>query len=396
VAASRRVLLAAASTDSGSLWRALLRGPLLWTLALFVSVNVAVGRGVLGLQERRQQNVLARPLDPAREIRFDYSLGDKLGDVWGHIPDAEKVGLVVVAGMSQMYAVNDPQPGDQIIAEWIDDAVRGRGRRAFGLAAPNLTNEEAVFLLLATLSDPHTRPEAFVFGVCFDKFRNLDLRPSYLRFLRARPELQALVARTVAAQGAAHPSATAKLKASLDASLAPEKAGADDTSLESRLRGAAGAVLPLVAYRTDVNAALQESAYFLRNRVLGIKASTKRPQLPSRYQLNLDFLSLLADVARAHGVTLLPYIIPLNPLAENPYVPEEHRRFKGWYAGFAREKGLLYLDLEDLVPTDEWGMRFGEIDFKHFRGAGHRRTAEAIVTGFGEWLLSAPPGPARP
>jgi hypothetical protein len=308
--------------------------------------------------------------------------------------------------MSQMYSINDQQPGDQIISEWIDDAVRGRGRRAFGLAAPNLDNEEAALLLLATLADPHTRPEAFVFGVCFDKFRNVDLRPGYQRFLRARPELQALVARTIAAQAAAHPLATAKLKASLDAALAGEKTDADDASLEGRLRGATAAVLPLVADRAELNVALQASAFLLRNYVLRIKASSKRPQLPSRYQLNQDFLGLLADVARANGVQLLPYIIPLNPVAENPYVPEEHRRFKDWYAGLAREKGFPYVDLEDLVPSDEWGTRDGEVDFKHFRGPAHRRTAAAIVNAFEGRLLSAPayrlpagsasPGPARP
>ncbi len=402
--------MAATSQDSGAtdpahstrpprppLARALLRGSLPWTLALFAALNLATAQGHERLLRRHQENLLAVPTDPSREIRFDYSYGEDLAKYWGHIPDAKKVRLVIVAGMSQMYSVNNTEPGDQIIAEWIDDALRGLGNqprasRAFGLAAPNLDNEEGLFLLLATLSDPSTRPDAFVFGVCFDKFRNVDLRPGYLRFLRSRPELQALIARTIAAQEAAHPLAAAKLKASLDAALAAEKTDANEASLEGRLRGATAAVLPVVADRTALNAVLQENAYNLRNYVFRIKPTTKRPQLPSRYQLNQDLLSLLADVARANGVHLLPYVIPLNALAENPYVTDEYRQFKDWYAELVREKGLPLVNLENLVPAEEWGTRDGEVDFKHFRGLAHHRTATAILAAFGDQLL----GPARP
>jgi len=86
--------------------------------------------------------------------------------------------LVVLSGMSQMYAINDPQEGDQTISEWLDDALSAQGARVWGMAAPNLSNEEALFQLVMLLQDPVTRPHSFIYGICFDKFRNIDLRPA--------------------------------------------------------------------------------------------------------------------------------------------------------------------------------------------------------------------------
>lgn len=376
------------------LLRTVLRGALPWTLLLFAGANVAAGKLHAALQEKRARNLLvaSKPMSPAaaaKGIRYDQSVGERLDEFWGYIPDATRTNLIIVSGMSQMYAINDATPADQTIVEWVDDALAPRGSRAFGLAAPNLDNEEALFLLLATLTDEKTKPRAFVFGVCFDKFRNIDLRPSLQRFLRGRPALQALLRAEAEAHRGKHPLAASKLEASLVGALATEKTDAVDTSLEGRLRTTTARLLPVVAARTDLNAVLQEGLYAARNRLLGIKSSTKRPQLKSRYELNQDFLSLMADVAAAHGVKLLPYIIPLNPLAENPYVPEEYAAFKRWLAVLAQEKGLPLGDFEGVVPESEWGvLEFGP-DFKHFRGPGHQRTAEAIVSTFGPHLYPA-------
>ena len=125
----------------------------------------------------------ASPGDPsASRVRFDRSCGEDLAAFWKYLPDATNCRLAIHCGMSQSYAINERVPGDQTIPEWMDNALASKGTRVFGLAAPNICNEEVLFLLLATLSDPKTRPAAFIFGTCFDKFRNVDLRPGYLRF----------------------------------------------------------------------------------------------------------------------------------------------------------------------------------------------------------------------
>jgi hypothetical protein len=66
--------------------------------------------------------------------------------------------MFLLCGMSQMYVINEFKSGDKTISELMDDKAAPKGVRVFGLAAPNLCNEEAMLLLLSTLSSPHTKP----------------------------------------------------------------------------------------------------------------------------------------------------------------------------------------------------------------------------------------------
>lgn len=127
--------------------------------------------------------------------------------------------------------------------------------------------------------------------------------------------------------------------------------------------------------------------FSLRNRVLGIRPTSKRPVIPYRYDLNREFLGLIADEAARNDVRLILYVIPLNPLSENPYVPGEYAAFKTWLEAFARERRIAFADLERAVPEEHWGEFMGGPDFKHFRGEGHRITAAAILARFRPLLL---------
>jgi hypothetical protein len=105
--------------------------------------------------------------------------------------------------------------------------------------------------------------------------------------------------------------------------------------------------------------------------------------IPSRYALNQELCALMIEVARRRGVEIALYVVPLNPNAESPYVPEEYEAFKRWAEGLARDRGVPFANLEALVPPDDWGLWLGGPDFKHFREGGHRRSAAAIVDRFG-------------
>jgi len=134
----------------------------------------------------------------------------------------------------------------------------------------------------------------------------------------------------------------------------------------------------------------------LRNKALGITPTSKRPVIPARYRTNQEFLGLMIDLARDNGVQFITYVIPLNNLAETPYIPQQYQEFKVWLADLARREGVPTANLEDVVPTEDWGTLNGYPDFKHFRGAGHRRTAEALLAHFKALLIAPAPGnPAR-
>jgi hypothetical protein len=344
------------------------------------------------LKEQQQANVLA-PLNSDRSTtgngvpRYDISIGAKLDQYWEYIPDARVNRLAYLVGMSQMYKINDPRPGDETIAEHLDDMFAPRAR-VFGLAAPNLDNEEALFLLLSVLTDPKTKPRTFIYALCFDKMRFLDLRPGYMDFLRRHPEVQTEIIRVVKEYEGTYPLATAKLRTTL-ADL-KEQTAEQENSLEHRLRVGVGRYVPLVGSRKELNVVLTYGVlYQARNTLLGIKNTTKRPIIQGRYDLNKQFLQMMIDVAQAHGVQFIFYINPLNPQAENPYVTSEYVAFKRWAESTAALRHVPFANLEDVVPKGAWGLFMGGPDFKHFAGEGHLRTAKAIADRFGPEIIDS-------
>jgi hypothetical protein len=262
----------------------------------------------------------------------------------------------------------------------MDDALAPNGTRVFGLAAPNLSHEEAVFLLLTTLNKPETHPDVFIFAVAFEKLREVDLRRQYATYLRAHPELMAEWRKTAEHYRARYPLASTKMLATLD-----EKSHDDsvnEASFESRLRRGVSQVVPLVEERRMLNSMLRIRLFWLRNFLLGIKNTSKRPIIRDRYDTNREFLQMLVDIGHARGVKVLLFIVPFNPHAENPYIPEEYSAFKQWLAQFAAETHTPLANLENVVPSSDWGLFLGGPDFKHFKGEGHRKTAQALLESF--------------
>jgi hypothetical protein len=378
--------------------RRLWTGPFPWTLLALVVLNALVVVWKKDLETERRDNLLLHPgpvVPGAGEPppRFDKSVGENLGEFWSFIPDARRQPLVVVSGMSQMYAINDARAGDEIIAERLDDALHSDGIRAFGLAAPNLNNEEALLYLVASSLAPETHPDVFVYGLCFDKFRNVDVRGALLEFLRGRPAVQASLREACEGASTRFPMACSKVTATLDGLSTARGASASerkDEDLESKIRAAAARAVPMVDSRKDLNVAAQMLAYSARNRALGIKSSTKRPIIRSRYELNQQLLELIVDVARRRDVRLALYIIPFNRIAENPYVPEEYESFKRWAEALAKSNGIAFANFETIVDARDWGLSNGEPDYKHFRAEGHARTAGAILEAFGPLFRSSP------
>jgi hypothetical protein len=382
---------------SSRLWT----GSLPWVILILLGANAALKfwREELELANEPQLNVVKAkqgkaapdpgpPGQPNYDVRYDRSIGGRVGDFWPHIPDARKQPLVIISGMSQMYTLNDYKQGDLTIAEHIDNAIAPLGARAFGLAAPNLSHEEALLLLLAAITDPRTRPATFVFAVCFEKLREMDVRPTYRLYLASRPELVKAWRETAAGMQLRYPEAHGEMMKVLDR-LSAEKERVDET-FEASLRARLARAVPLVEARQDLNRQLQTQLFLLRNVIFQIKPSTKRPIIPARYQINQQFLGIIADVAKKTGVQLILYNVPLNPQSENPYIPEQYASYKNWLQEFTTTRGIPYADLEGVVPPEDWGEFMGGPDFKHFREGGHRRTASALIDAFGQRLIRRP------
>ncbi len=383
-----------------AIWRVLLeprlwRGPAPWVIVLLVAANMGIANWMTILAAARRENLAAGDLRAFEaNSRYEATLGEAPLSTWSSIPDATSESVAILCGMSQMFSINERQPGDQMICEEMDDRLAPLGVRVYGLAAPNLCNEEALFLILALLDKPETTPKAFIYGACFDKMRNVDLRPGYQAFLTAKPGLQAAWKEAATAYQEKYPLAADKMLKTLADLQAAEQH--DDNSFEGRLREKVAAWLPIVAARKELNGYLQLRLHLLRNTLLRIKPTSKRPVIRSRYEMNREFLQMMSDVCEEAGVQFITYVIPLNPLAENPYIEEEYLEFKDWLGSVAEARRVPFANLEDLVPPSDWGEFLGGPDFKHFKGNGHRLTAAKLVEEFGPVLIAPRDSEVRP
>jgi hypothetical protein len=364
--------------------RRFVRGTPAKILLILVIVNAIVFWRQAALERKRRENLLTNVETEPSPVgaRFDRSVGEKLEKFIPAIPDARRQNLVLLVGMSQMYAINQYHSGDRVIAEVMDDELSPQGTRVFGLAAPNLSNEEALFLLVAMSSDSATRPNVFLFGACFDKMRNMDLREGYQRVLRNNSAVQHDIAELSSRYADRFPLAAAKLKSTLTSATTAANLAVDST-FEMRLRDRVSRAVPLVKARRDINSfILYDVLYTARNKLFHITTTTKRPMLPDRYETNKQFLMMMIEEAKRRNIKFATYIVPLNPQSANPYVPEEYAQFKVWAEQTAKTYGVPFSNLENAVPAEDWGLTVGGPDFKHFKGAGHVRTAEAIIDHF--------------
>jgi hypothetical protein len=353
----------------------------------FAALNHGASRAAAALHAARERDLMLLRHVPGATPHYDWSCGEDLASALPAVPDARKAPLVLVSGMSQTYAINDANEGALPLPDRLDASLAKRGVRAFGLVAPNLQNEEALLMLVAALSRPETKPAAWLYGLCFDKLRNVDVRPAMLSFLATRPDVRERWDHLCDSEGAMFPLACERLKST--SKRAAEERPATTTvigKIEENTRNAAADVMPLARDRTALNAAGQTKIYELRNWLLGIRTTTERPIIPARYQLNMDLLRLSVRIAKRNGVRPIFYVIPLNPEAKAPYQPEEYAAFKREALALAQAEQIAFANLENAVPEGEWGLLYGQPDFKHFREAGHARLTDALLRSFdGEW-----------
>ncbi len=320
-----------------------------------------------------------RSLSGAKDTpRYDWSVGSEQQKYWAFMPDARKQPLVVLDGMSQIYAINEEQPGDRVTSEILDDSLRSGGTRVFSIAAPNLNHEELLFHLHALTQQPATTPKLLVFGVCFDKMRNIEVRETMRDVLAAVPPLDSSWRHSAEILQSEFPELSKEMFRTLEAARA-QQALRPDQRVEQSLVRTVSRVLPIVAIRSDLRTYLFQSVYLLRNWVFQIKTSTKRPILADRYALNQEALVASLRYAKQHGMRVLMYVIPLNRSAETPYVTEQYDAFKRWLEQVATTERVAFANLETAVPNASWGLLYGQPDFKHFKEAGHVATANALM-----------------
>lgn len=280
-------------------------------------------------------------------------------------------------GNSQLHAINQASDDDQSAAYYASELA---GFPVFALSLPNASLVE--HLVITAWALPRRTPQWLIVPVVYDDLRNDEYRPGW----------EAILDTTLRASLGAIPEA-AEFVAEFDRNVKPAGGDFQGTSraaggllsislqdvCENWLETRVADLWPVWRDRDQSYAALSNDIYRLRNWFFGITPQTKRAMIPLRYKKNMAALDAILRTAASRGVRALVYIVPLRNDVEPPYVVSEYQAWKKTIAELAASRNAEFVDIESLVPPAEWGTYGAEIDFMHFRVAGHRLMAEAIV-----------------
>ena len=137
----------------------------------------------------------------------------------------------------------------------------------------------------------------------------------------------------------------------------------------------------------SLNEKFRVDIYKIRNYFFNIKPTTIRNIRKTSYEDNINSLSNILKVRGNKKLKTLVYIPPLlnsNNAGPIPYKKIDYINFKKQISKICKPQNCIYLNLENEVPTNLWGLKTStnfrtekeELDFMHFTGQGHKIFAD--------------------
>lgn len=278
-------------------------------------------------------------------------------------------------GNSQLHTINQFKAGDHLAPYWLAErSACGGCLLPLGLSLPNASLQE--HLLLAHMVTTRLSISGVVLKLVFDDLREDGLRDDLEPMLSA--DVRQALRRSDIGQEMLR-SWDGRAKAGVTADKTKALDGFAQKYLEDRLVDGLAALVPLWADRANLRSRLLTDLYETRNRAFGITPSSVRRIIRPRLERNMRALAALVEHLRAAAIPLLVYIAPIRQDVTLPY---DVGAYRAWISGIermGRELGFRFVNLERLVPDQEWGsIHHGEVDFMHFQGSGHKQLAAAL------------------
>lgn len=294
---------------------------------------------------------------------------------------------VIWLGNSQLHAINQLKAGEVSSAERLHLSMQVHNWDLTTLSQPNANLQE--HYVLFEHMRLHLDVTAVVLSVVFDDTREDGLRGS-VQTLIDQQSLKSNLMKSAIGQ---------RLVQSLDqnqsSAIEPERQSWQERS-EAALNRRMDQFIPLWANRAELRSNTLFGLYRLRNTVFGISATTKRKVLPGPYANNLAALSALLNSAQSAGIDVLVYIAPIRQDIGLPYDLEQYAQFIQSVERTALNNSARFVNLEQLIDSADWGATSSivaggaddaDVDFMHFKAAGHETLANKLLAIFDDWIL---------
>lgn len=292
-------------------------------------------------------------------------------------PDQKKQKIIAWFGNSQLHTINQYKHGEHLAPYWLRKLAPCQDCMVpLGLSLSNANPQEE--FVLSQYVAKRLPLSAIVIEVEFMGFREDGLRSEFSEI--ASDELVDTLQKysvgkelTVLAAGAG------AVKKENDIQ---EKFGIDSVvqqDAENYLSAKLGEVWPLWENRVNLRNSFLGDLFIFRNWMFNISSQSERRIIKPRYLRNMRALEDMLSSCRDANIPVVMYFAPVRSDKPLPYDRTEYSHWKQEVELLAKTYSASCINLEKLVPPENWGSNFGsDIDFMHFQEPGHKMVAEAL------------------
>jgi hypothetical protein len=301
---------------------------------------------------------------------------------------------VVFFGNSQQYTASLPRGAAivpdhfvEITSELFETRLEARapgGFAVYNAAAANQNFIETLWQGLYWFKVAPVKPSVLIIQASFDTFRKTGVRPGFQTLLEDPTFTAALDA--WAAPGEKERPYLAEMAKAREEYEARKKELTAATkeeawTLEGSLRKGLEHV-PLYRRREEYKNNMLVCLYLTRVLVFKISPTTRRHITGTPLLDNFTALTDLVRLAKSSGASVFIYNAPVNPRV-SMFFQEEYDAYLTRLGALAEAESAGFVDLANLVPSDEWGYWVDGPDPIHFDEQGHKTLADRLDAAFG-------------
>ena len=286
--------------------------------------------------------------------------------------------VVLWLGNSQLHAINQYKEIDLLASEILYNNLQKDGYDLLTISHPSANLQE--HYTISEYAKLYLGLDSIIIGVVFDDFREDGIRNDIGKFLKDK-SLSTVLNDTKIGRKI--------IKNNTEVLDTQDDYGALRMSFQDKaerfLNEKLESISEVWGRRPYLRGLVFNSMYKTRNYIFNINPSTKRKMIKPRFKDNWNALEGLIDSYVSSGINVFVYVAPIRGDVEIPYLSDEYNEFKIELASLALEKGINYMNYEDLVPAQFWGLKDStnidgspELDFMHYQYGGHKILSNQI------------------
>jgi hypothetical protein len=335
-------------------------------------------------------------IHPRGRFHWQYVTAPELAEAARQFDEFRKL---LWLGASQIYGINNYRPPQHNVAYRIFDASIDERAAVLTVSFPLASPEEHNVLLQHLIGK--VRFSGLIIGAAFGDMRHAGLRQQIAQALDD-PETRYRIEQTEQGQNLVAEAKPDRRPTPVARPEHSELSLTDRTErwITGRLEDWFGMENFRRAGRAWVLLGLQEmrrALESLRARYTRDLSRYRVPMMEQNYRTNWAAWQHMLATAKAEGIPALVYVAP-RPTDFFPFDPETYDKFKRDLATLAAAHGANFVNIEDAVPNEHWGLvdigfGFFARDPFHFTAEGHALMADALLPHIRHHLFSRAIGP---